>query len=155
MAGHGAQKLFGWFGGPGLKGTAKWLESIGLTPGQWSAMAAALSEFGGGTLTMLGFLDPLGPVATLGSMAMATAKVHWGKPIWVNAGGAEYPLVNMAIATALILAGPGTYSLDEALGTSLPRWVAIPSVALVAAGVALGLKTSAQRQAGQQGESAA
>lgn len=151
LTGHGAQKLFGWFGGPGQKGTAGWLESMGLKPGQVWATAAAASEFGGGALMMLGFLNPLGPVASLGSMGMATAKVHWGKPIWVSSGGAEFPITNMALALALMLAGPGKFSLDEALGTSLPRWSAIPGVALAVAGVALGLKTSAaQQQAAQQ-----
>ncbi|HLJ81162.1 MAG TPA: DoxX family protein [Ktedonobacterales bacterium] len=155
LAGHGAQKLFGWFSGPGQKGTAGWLESMGLTPGQWWAAAAAASEFGGGALTLLGFLSPLGPVASLGSMGMATAKVHWGKPIWVTTGGAELPITNMALATALMLAGPGRFSLDEVLGTALPRWAALPGVALAVAGVTLGLKTSATQQQAAQQQSAA
>lgn len=156
LAGHGAQKLFGWFGGPGRQGTAGWLESMGLKPGQYWGAAASGSEFGGGLLTMLGFLSPLGPVATLGSMGMATAKVHWGKPIWVSSGGAEFPITNIALATALMLTGPGKFSLDGALGTDLPRWVAIPGVAAAIAGVAFGVKSSAaQQQAGQQQESAA
>ena len=73
LAGHGSQKLFGWFSGPGLKGTAGWLESLGLTPGTPWATVASTSEFGGGMLTTLGFLHPLGPLGTLG----ATAKAHW------------------------------------------------------------------------------
>src|SRR6476659_3987801 len=89
LAGHGAQKLFGWFGGHGLQGTAGWLESIGLRPGKPWAIAAGLSEFGGGLLTMLGFLNPVGSLGVAGAMGMATAKVHWGKPIWVTSGGAE------------------------------------------------------------------
>jgi putative oxidoreductase len=81
LAGHGAQKLFGWFGGYGLQGTAGWLESLGLRPGRpWAIMAGA-SEFGGGMLLALGFLNPLGALGTIGSMGMAIAKVHWGKPI--------------------------------------------------------------------------
>lgn len=155
LAGHGSQKLFGWFGGPGQKGTAGWLESMGLKPGQWWAAGAAASEFGGGVLTMLGLLNPLGPVLAVGSMGMATAKVHWGKPVWVTTGGAELPMTNMAMAAALMLAGPGKLSLDEALGTYLPRWVAIPGVALATAGVALGLKSSAMQQQAAQQESVA
>ena len=146
LTGHGAQMLFGWFGGPGRKGTAGWLESLGLKPGQWWAAGASVSEFGGGLLTMLGLLSPLGPVLSLGAMGMATAKVHWGKPVWVTTGGAELPITNIAMATALMLAGPGKLSVDEALGMSLPRWVAIPGVALTVAGVAFGLKTSAAPQ---------
>jgi len=123
LAGHGAQKLFGWFGGYGLKGTAGWLESMGLKPGNLWATGASASEFGGGVLTSLGLFHPIGPIATLGSMAMAIAKAHWGKPIWVTEGGAELPVTNIAIALALALNGPGPYSLDRAFGIRIPRTV--------------------------------
>src|SRR5438552_16407426 len=98
LAGHGAQKLFGWFGGHGLQGTAKWLESMGLRPGRQWALLAGLSEFGGGVLTALGFLNPLGPLGTIGAMGMATTKAHWGKPIWLTSGRAERPVPNRAAA---------------------------------------------------------
>jgi putative oxidoreductase len=161
MAGHGAQKLFGWFGGHGFEGTKGWLESMGLQPGHlWATMAGA-SEFGGGLLTALGFLYPLGPVATIGAMGMATAKVHWGKPIWVTSGGAELPVTNIAIALALILTGPGKYSLDNLLGIKLPRWIAAPALLAVAAAIAAALQggepespvkevAGAELQAGEQ-----
>lgn len=93
MAGHGAQKLFGWFSGYGLEGTSGWLESMGLRPGRPWAILAGLSEFGGGLLTLLGFLNPIGPIGSIGSMLMATRKVHWGKPIWGTSGGAELPVL--------------------------------------------------------------
>src|SRR5689334_3375639 len=92
MAGHGAQKLFGAFEGPGLKGTAGFMEALGLAPGHVWGTTAALAEFGGGTLTALGLVHPVGPLGMLSSMVMATAKVHWGKPIWATAGGAELPV---------------------------------------------------------------
>jgi len=76
MAGHGAQKLFGSFGGPGMEGTSGFMEMLGLRPGKPWAVMAGLSEFGGGVLTLLGFLNPLGPVGVIGSMAMATTKAH-------------------------------------------------------------------------------
>ena len=139
LAGHGAQKLFGWFGGHGPEGTAGWLESLGFRPGRHWALAAGLSEFGGGLLTGLGLLNPLGPVAMMAPMTMATAKVHWGKPIWANAGGAELPLTNMAIATAVATAGPGRLSLDGLLGIRLPWQLTSLAVTGTAAGVALGL----------------
>jgi putative oxidoreductase len=85
---------------------------------------AGTSEFGGGVLTLLGFLNPLGPVGVIGSMAMATTKAHWGKPIWVTEGGAELPVTNIAAATALIVGGPGKYSHDRAFGLRLPGWLA-------------------------------
>ncbi len=92
LSGHGSQKLFGWFGGYGLKGTAGWLESMGLKPGHLWATGAGASEFGGGMLTTLGLFHPLGPIGTIAAMIMATAKAHWGKPIWVSEGGAELPV---------------------------------------------------------------
>jgi putative oxidoreductase len=124
LAGHGAQKLFGHFEGPGLEGTTGFMEMLGLSPGRPWAYLAGLSEFGGGVLTVLGFLNPLGPLGVVASMSMATAKAHWGKPIWVTEGGAELPVTNMAISTALMLRGPDRYSLDSALGIRLPRWIA-------------------------------
>ncbi len=146
LAGHGAQKLFGWFGGPGLNGTSGMMESLKLEPAKPWAVTAASSEFGGGVLMLLGFLNPIGPLGALGAMSMATAKVHWGKPIWATKGGAELPVTNMAIASALMLAGPGTYSLDAALGTKLPRWVILPGLTGVAATVAIALRRSQQAQ---------
>jgi putative oxidoreductase len=135
LMGHGAQKLFGWFGGHGLEGTAGWLESMGFKPGrQWAALAGA-SEFGGGALTALGLLHPLGPVGTVGAMAIAALDVHGGKPVWVTEGGAELPITNIAAAAALALAGPGGLSLDRALGIRVPKELTGLAVLAVAAGV--------------------
>jgi putative oxidoreductase len=145
LAGHGLQKLVttgGWLGGRGLKGTAQFLEGmIGLKPGTPWAAASALSEFGGGTLTALGLLHPLGPIATFGAMGMATGTAHWGKPIWAGSGGAELPVTNMAAAFALALSGPGRFSLDRLLGIRVPRLVVAGEVAAVAGLLALGLAT--------------
>src|SRR5690348_13970767 len=78
MMGHGAQKLFGWFGGRGLKGTTQMMEGMGLKPPEQWALLAGASEFGGGLLTAAGFLNPFGAIGISGAMGMATAKVHWG-----------------------------------------------------------------------------
>jgi putative oxidoreductase len=129
LAGHGAQKLFGWFGGPGLQGTAGWLESLRLRPATLWARVAGGSEFGGGVLTMLGFLNPLGPIAAMGAMAMAWTKVHLGKPVWVTTGGAELPITNIAVLSALSLAGPGKLSIDGLLGIHVPRRLGILALA--------------------------
>src|SRR5919202_5813800 len=91
LSGHGTQKLFGHFEGPGLEGTSGWMEMLGLRPGRPWAYLAGLTEFGGGVLTALGLLNPLGPLGVIGSMSMATRKDHWDKPIWVTEGGAELP----------------------------------------------------------------
>lgn len=139
MAGHGAQKLFGSFGGSGLEGTAGWLESLGLKPGRPWAVLAGGSELASGLLTAAGLLHPVGPLSIFGPMTMAWTKVHADKPIWVTSGGAELPLVNMAAATALALAGPGRLSLDNALGLRTSRLVAAASVIGVAAGIAAGV----------------
>jgi putative oxidoreductase len=123
LAGHGAQKLFGAFGGPGFKGTAGFLETMGLRPGHiWASMATA-GEFGGGLLTALGLAGPLGPIMAISAMAMATIKGHWGKPIWATSGGAELPAVNIAAATALAFTGPGAISLDRLFGLRIPGWL--------------------------------
>jgi putative oxidoreductase len=123
MAGHGAQKLFGSFGGPGVEGTSGFMEMLGMRPGRPWAYLAGLSEFGGGVLTALGLFNPLGPLGVIGAMSMATRKAHWGKPIWVTEGGAELPVLNIAISTALMIREPDRYSLDRLLGIRLPRWV--------------------------------
>jgi putative oxidoreductase len=139
LAAHGAQKLFGWFSGPGLKGTAGWLESMGLKPGNIWAIGASAGEFGGGTLTALGFLHPLGSLGIIGAMIMATAKAHWGKPIWASKGGAELPVTNMATALALMFAGPGRFSLDRLFGIRLPRALVIAAALTEAALLAIGI----------------
>ena len=140
LAGHGAQKLFGSFEGPGLEGTAGWLESMGFKPGGKWAMMAGGSEFGGGVLTALGLLHPLGPIATVGAMGVATRHAHRGKPIWVTAGGAELPVTNMAIAVALSMVGPGRYSLDHMLGIRIPAGLSL----LAAGAVVLGMLNAEQ-----------
>ena len=83
------------------------MEGLELQPAHRWAFLAGASEFGGGMLTALGALNPLGPLGIIGSMTMATTKVHWGKPIWATSGGAELPLTNLSIASALMIVGPG------------------------------------------------
>jgi putative oxidoreductase len=156
MAGHGAQKLFGAFGGYGIEGTGGWLESIGLKPGKPWAYLAGGGEFGSGVLTALGLLHPIGPISMFGPMIMAWATVHTGKPIWSTSGGGELPLLYLAAAAALGLTGPGRYSLDEALDLEIPMPLVLLTLAGVAAGVGVGLSTrqvpsqSQEDQAGGQ-----
>ncbi len=135
LAGHGAQKLFGWFGGYGLEGTGGWLESLGLRPGKRWATLAGVSEFGGGALTALGLGGPIGPIALQGAMATAIRQSHWGKPVWVSEGGAETPLLFMFSGLALGLTGPGRYSVDRMFGVKVP----VALTVLTGAGVVAGL----------------
>jgi putative oxidoreductase len=121
LAGHGAQKLFGWFGGGGFKGTIGMMRKLGFRPAWLWALLASLSEFGGGVLLALGFLNPLGSVAISAPMLMAIVKVHWSHGIWATKGGFELPLTNLVAALTVALTGPGIYSVDAVLGLALPE----------------------------------
>lgn len=110
--GHGAQKLFGWFGGHGLKGTGGWLESIGMKPGIAMALAAGLSEVAGGLMFALGLWMPIAALLIAATMLVSIAKVHGANGLWVTQNGYEYNLVLIAIAVGGALIGAGEYSLD-------------------------------------------
>jgi len=137
LAGHGAQKLFGWFGGNGLEGTAGWLGSMRLEPSRRWALLAGGSELGGGLLTVLGLLNPLGPIAAMAAMLTAWLKVHLGKPIWNTAGGAELPLLNLTVLSVVALRGPGRLSLDRLLRLRVPRGLGVLALVAALAGVVI------------------
>ena len=122
MAAHGAQKLLGWFGGPGFAGTARFLEQMGFRPGELHAVLSGGAELGGGLFLALGLLTPLGAAAVTGSMLAATATVTWENGFISAKGGYEYNLVLIGSALAIALAGPGRLSLDRALGLRLSGW---------------------------------
>ncbi|MBD7965699.1 DoxX family protein [Fictibacillus norfolkensis] len=113
LAAHGAQKLFGWFGGYGLKGTGGWMESIGIKPGYTMALLAGLAEFGGGLLFAAGLFTEIGAVLIAGTMLVAAVKVHLQNGFWVTANGYEFNLVLIAVVIAVALTGAGDYSLDH------------------------------------------
>jgi putative oxidoreductase len=139
LVGHGAQKLFGAFGGKGREGTARNFQKLGLAPAQEWAQLAGASEIAGGGLTAVGLLSPVGPIVMTAPMIVAWRKVHGDKPIWANQGGAELPLTNLTIAAALILAGPGPISIDHALGIKTPWWMSLLAIIGTAAGIAIAL----------------
>ncbi|HUQ86611.1 MAG TPA: DoxX family protein [Vicinamibacterales bacterium] len=118
MAAHGAQKLFGWFGGYGIAGTGGFMESLGFRPGRVFAMAAGASEIIGGLLLALGLLGPLGPAMIISVMIVAIATVHWAHGLFAQNNGSELPLLYIAGAAAIALIGNGAYSLDAALSLS-------------------------------------
>src|SRR3954454_581022 len=116
FVGHGAQKLFGSFGGHGLAGTAGFFDSLGMSPGRRNAMAAGWAELIGGGLFVLGLLTPLASTLIIAVMIVAIITVHAPKGPWVTDGGWEYNAVLIAIAFALAGAGPGEISLDDLFG---------------------------------------
>lgn len=115
FVGHGAQKLFGWFGGYGLNGTGGWFESIGMKPGVTMALFAGLAELIGGILFTLGLLTPLAAVLIAGTMLTAIMKVHAPNGLWATSNGYEYNLTLLAVAIGIALIGPGEYALDAFL----------------------------------------
>lgn len=133
FVGHGTQKLFGWFDGPGPEKTAEQFEKSGLRPGRRHALLAGAAEAGGGVLLMFGLFTPLATAALSGVMITAIRKVHLDKGPWVTKGGYEYNLVLLAALMALADDGPGDASLDHAFGTGAKG----PAVAIgqLAAGV--------------------
>jgi putative oxidoreductase len=136
FVGHGSQKLFGWFGGGGLAGTTVMMQKMGLRAARFWALVAGLAEFGGGLLLALGLLSPLGSLGIIAAMLVAISQVHWPKGFWNMQGGFEFPLINLSAALALALTGPGAYSLDAALGISLPEPVIlVVGLVLVIVGV--------------------
>lgn len=116
FVGHGTQKLFGWFGGHGLEGTAGFFESgLELRPGKRHATAAGVSEALGGALLTLGALTPVAAGMVIGTMTTAIRKVHASKGPWVTEGGFEYNAVLIAAMAAIAESGPGTPSVDAVL----------------------------------------
>src|SRR5207248_9524196 len=121
LVGHGAQKLFGWWGGSGMTGWTGAMTRMRIRPAMPWAWMSALAEFVGGLLVAIGFLNPLGSFAIAGSMLVAIALVHWPKGFWTTKGGYEFNLSILAAIAAIGLTGPGAYSLDSALGIRLPE----------------------------------
>ncbi|MEU6578769.1 DoxX family membrane protein [Streptomyces sp. NPDC046805] len=115
LFGHGAQKMFGWYGGFGPKGTATVFEPWGFRPGKPLVVLAAFCEMTAAALMALGLLSALGAAMGLGTMAVA-ASVNVSKGIWAQAGGYELALVYGVLAAALGFTGPGQWSLDHVLG---------------------------------------
>lgn len=146
LAVHGAQKLFGVFGGHGLDKTGAAFERIGLTPGKPMAALAGATELGGGLLTAAGVADPAGPLAIIGAMTIASATHRANGPLAAS-GGFELPVTNLAAAAALAAAGPGRLSL----GPRLPRQLAL---AASAGGALLAVLSLAKLRAAQKASAA-
>ena len=108
FVGHGAQKLFGVFGGPGLEGTGQFFEQgLGLKPGKVHAALAGGAELGGGALLATGIAPPAAATALQGTMATAIWTVHKEKGLWNAEGGYEYPLVLMSVVFGVTMRRSG------------------------------------------------
>lgn len=120
---HGTRKLTRKFGGAGLASTAAGFEALGLQPAGVAAGVAGGSQLLGGALTVTGVADPLGPLLIAGNMVVASVALRAKGPM-AQGGGYELPITDLALATALAIAGPGRLSS----GYRLPRWLLVPLV---------------------------
>ena len=151
IAAHGAQKMFGWFGGYGLKGTGGFFEGLGFRPGTTFAAAAGLSEFGGGILLTVGLFTPLGAAAVLAAMLVAMVSVHLKNVFFAMANGIELPFLYASAAVGVAVTGAGAYSLDALFGLKLlsePLIIAgLLVLTVVGAAITLGVRRRAPGQA--------
>ena len=143
---HGTQKLFGWYGGYGLDGTAGFFESVGHRPGRRMAALAGISEAGGGALLVLGLLTPLGAAMILGTMISAAVSVHAPQGLWATNGGYELPLTNAVVAAGLGFTGAGDWSIDNAAGIPWTSGAGAGLSAVVLAVIAFGISNARRRK---------
>ncbi|RFA08510.1 DoxX family protein [Subtercola boreus] len=144
LVAHGSQKLFGWFGGGGVEGTAKGMHSMGFRPGRRNAVLAGLGEAGAGAALALGLATPAAGAAAATTMGVA-ASVHVPNGFFATKGGLEYPAVLALAAAAFSQAGPGPVSLDAATRNVFNRpWMRV--VALLAIPVAIGSQVYLRRK---------
>jgi putative oxidoreductase len=114
LAAHGAQKLFGWFGGYGLEATGQWMASVGFTPGYLMALLAGSAEFFGGLALVLGLLTRPAALVAAFTMLMAMT-VHIGNGLFLSNNGYEFALILLAASLALAIQGGGTFAVDARL----------------------------------------
>ena len=145
LAAHGAQKLFGWFGGYGIAGTGGYFESIGFRPGKFFAAAAGLAEFLAGLLIAVGLAAPVAAMLTIAVMIVAIWSVHIDKGFFAQNGGWELSATYIAIAVGLVASGYGAYSLDAAFGLG-SVWTPALSWIFIGLGVVGGFANLALRR---------
>ncbi|MEJ2598815.1 MAG: DoxX family protein [Anaerolineales bacterium] len=156
--GHGAQKLFGWFGGGGIEGTSRMATHLGVWPPKFWAWVVGLSETLGGLALAFGFVTPFAGAVIVGVMLMAILKVHWRNGLWNTNRGIELPLLNALLAAFFGIAGPGSYAVDAMLGFDKSTGITfLLSLILVFLGLVISLisgqlvQESSQNQSPQHG----
>jgi len=145
MSAHGAQKLFGWFGGYSLTVTGGFFEQLGFRPGRVFATIASATEIVAGLLIAFGLLGPVGPALMLSVMIVAAVAGHWSNGLFATANGIEVPLLYGIFAVMLALTGPGLFSLDALLGLEA-LWSPAFAAAALAVGVIGGVGNLAARR---------
>lgn len=150
LAGHGAQKALGWFGGPGMRAWTASVASMGFAPAGVFAWAGMLGELLGGLGLALGVLTPLAAALVTAQMVVIIFHVHWRQGFWNTKRGIEYPLVLAAVAVFLGLVGRGMVSLDHIVSPTelLPAYARI---ALLLAGAGAGAIALAAGARGRTG----
>ena len=151
MAAHGAQKLWGWFGGYGLRGTGEFMVQLGFRSGNLFAAAAGATEVTSGLLVALGFLGPIGPALMISVMTVAMITVHWSNGVFAARNGVELPLLYVLSSIVFAVAGYGAYSLDALLGLPNP-WPPSITWSVLAIGLLGGLANTTLRRRGGPGE---
>lgn len=152
---HGTQKLFGWFGGGGIEGTAGAMDQMGFRPGRPAAIAAGLGEAGGGALLALGLATPVAGAAAAGAMASAVS-FHAPSGFFAATGGFEHPGLLGWTAASLGVTGPGRFSLDHATCHVLDRpWVIATAFAAAAAAASVVISSRARNLREAASEAAA
>jgi putative oxidoreductase len=121
LAAHGAQKLFGWFGGYGLEGTGQWMASIGLEPGYLMALMAGSAEFFGGIALVVGLLVRPAALVSAVTMVVAIVTVHLDNGLFMSNNGYEFALTLLAATVALTIQGAGSYSVDKVIAENFLR----------------------------------
>jgi putative oxidoreductase len=145
MAAHGAQKLFGWFGGYGLTAVSGYFETLGFRPGRFFALAASVTELVGGLLVATGLLGPIGPALVLAVMIVAALTVHASHGVFAQNNGIEVPLLYAIGVIGIALSGPGLYSLDALFGIEGVWTPAIVWSVLVAGAIGGSLNVALRR----------
>jgi len=150
MAAHGAQKLFGWFGGYGLKNTGGFFEGLGFRPGRVFAAAAGTSEFFGGVLLAAGLFTPFASAAVLAAMLVAIVSVHLKNGFFAMGNGIELPFMYAVGALSVAITGAGVLSLDTVLGLTFDRQpylvAGVLALAVFGAAVTLALRKQTMNQ---------